>query len=156
MAIAEAAKIAFQVGLAGTLEELGFRKVSETNYLREAEGIEWRVVFGPEFPGEAGTFCDATGYYLPEVDRLYQEVFPDEKAPSQTMARTRYRATESRNLSIARKVNFPNRDENFQPLAKVDPCCLDFKERGRFRTFWDGKKDDPVALGQRINTYWKT
>lgn len=156
MAIAEAAKIVFQTGLAGTLEELGFRKVSETNYLREAEGIEWRVVFGPEFPGETGTFCDATGYYLPEVDRLYRDIYPDRPAPSQSMARTRYRETASQCLAAAKELYEPKFNPNFVPLNKIDSCCYDFRERGRFRMFWDVSGKDPVALGQRIHTYWNT
>ena len=52
MAVAEAAKIVFQTALAGTLESKGFRRVSDTNYVIEGDGIEWRVVFGPEYKDE--------------------------------------------------------------------------------------------------------
>jgi len=155
MAVAEAAKIVFQTALAGTLESKGFRRVSDTNYVIEGDGVEWRVVFGPEFPDDPGTFRDETGIFLPEVDQLYQRAFPKDGPVSEPMAMTRYRAHYSTHIS-ARYNHTENSIGNVNAkLDDVEPCFRSQEWSQGRREYWVTKSHNLEALGSRIDKYWR-
>ena len=150
MAVAEAAKIVFQTALAGTLESKGFRRVSDTNYVIEGDAIEWRVIFGPEYKDEPGTFLDATGIFIPEIDRLNLALPNQTKPLSEPMARTKYRAHFRDYLSglTDRRLSYVD-DKNF------DPCFVKLGQSQEKQSHWDAEDQDWEALGHRIDNYWK-
>jgi len=155
MAIAEAAKIVFQTALAGTLEFKGFRRVSDTNYVIEGDGVEWRVVFGPEFPDDPGTFREETGIFLPEVDELYQRAFPKDGPVSEPMARTKYRAHYCYNIEVGHNDAQRKAGKRNPDFTNVEPCFRTQEGNQGRREHWTTNGHDLQALGIRIDTYWK-
>ncbi len=149
MAVAEAAKIVFQTALAGTLESKGFRRVSDTNYVIEGDGIEWRVIFGPEYKDEPGTFREETGIFIPEVDRLCLALESQSAPLSLPMARTKYRAHFSFECS---SIIDPKKPYNER---EHDPCYIPEQIGSDRRGRWATKGKDLEALGQRIDHYWQ-
>lgn len=156
MAIAQAAKQAFQVALAGTLEEKGFHRVSDTNYVIEGDGIEWRVVFGPEYSDAPGTFRDATGIYIPEIDRLYTALLPQERPLSEPLASTRYRGHKSTHIGHAYTLlNWQNGGDVSKTIDGIEPCHMPQQNSTSRLAHWHTVGHDPIALGRRIDGYWR-
>lgn len=148
MAVAEAAKIVFQTALAGTLESKGFRRVSDTNYVIEGDGIEWRVVFGPEYKDEPGSFREETGIFISEVDRLCLALESQSAPLSLPMARTKYRAHFWKTVSAVIDSSKPYGERDYDPSFVPEDVSSDR------RAHWATKGHDLEALGCRINDYW--
>ncbi len=148
MAVAEAAKIVFQTALAGTLESKGFRRVSDTNYVIEGDAIEWRVIFGPEYKDEPGTFREETGIFIPEVDRLGLALESQSAPLSLPMALTKYRAHFWKTFSAVIDSSKPYGERDYDPSFVPEDLSSDR------RAHWATKGHDLEALGCRINDYW--
>lgn len=155
MAVAKAAKIVFQTALASTLESKGFRRVSDANYVLEGDGVEWRVVFGPEYSDDPGTFRDGTGIYLPEIDELYQRAFPEKGSLSSPLVMTKHRAhtvfgiIEGFNVAERNKGNASPKFDNIEPCFRRQETSYDRREH------WATSGHDLEALGHRIDRYWR-
>lgn len=152
MAVSEAAKRVFNVALAETLESKGFQQVSDTNYVLKGEGIEWRVVFGPEFKDVPGSFREETGILVPEIDRLHALVKPQDGYFSYRLANTRYSGHFNESMIFTYLRGTEYEIDNSQ---HIEPCAIP-EERGMGRReHWVTAGHDLEALGQRMDGYWR-
>jgi len=159
--VCEEAKIVFNVALASTLEERGFERVSDAHYARketigEAEVI-WRVLFGPPMKYRPMSFRDATGYFIPKVERLSRLAFPDSPSASWTMAGTRHKTFGDTDIADRYERTPKSRKMRRSELKDIEPCFHGLPgTHGLLRPHWNAEGADLEDLGHRIDKYWRS
>ncbi|MCB2100652.1 MAG: hypothetical protein KDE22_07265, partial [Rhodobacterales bacterium] len=81
-----------EVALADTLSSMGFERRSATNFLLDCGTHTWRVVFSGEVNDVPMSFREGTGCYVPELERLWKDVYPSYGHLAETLRGMRYRA----------------------------------------------------------------